>query len=58
MQLLYIYKRGNHHYLTFAHSEEDAEKILAKRQSMSIERFKKEYRLKEVMNKFSKPIKL
>lgn len=58
MKTIFIYKRGNHFYLTPAEDEKDAEIILAKRQSISIERFKKEYKLKHFINSFSDPIKL
>ena len=48
--LLFIYRSGFKHYLVPAESTEDAWKNLANRQSMSVERCKKEYSLKGYMN--------
>lgn len=48
--ILYVFKRGNKHYLVPADCWDDAWELLAKRQSMSIERCKKEYKDIKCMN--------
>ena len=56
--ILYIFKRSNKHYLVPAGSLEESWKILAQRQSMSIERCKKEYSFVCYMNENSNIVKL
>lgn len=48
--ILFVYKRGFKHYLVPAGCESDAWEWLARRQSISIENCKKEYKLKGTMN--------
>ena len=56
--ILFIFKRGNHFYLVPSGSEENAWIDLAQRQSISIERCKKEYKYITFMNEMSEIIKL
>ena len=48
--ILFIFKSGFHHYLVVGESEEDAYKVLAYKQSMSVKNCKKQYELIEWMN--------
>jgi hypothetical protein len=48
--ILFIYKRGFHHYLVCGESETDAWKQLCNKQSCSLEMAQKEYKLIKVMN--------
>jgi len=52
--ILFIFKRSNKHYLVPGESEEDAFKSLSLRQSLSLERCEKEYKLIGYMSKNSK----
>jgi len=56
--ILFIFKRGRRFYLVPNSSIEDAWTDLAKRQSMSVERCKKEYNFITYMNEMSEIIKL
>ena len=47
--ILFVFKRGFKHYLVADESENGAWETLAKRQSMSVEKCKKEYKLKGTM---------
>ena len=48
--ILFIFKRGFHHYLVVGENEEGAYNDLAKRQSMSVDRCKEEYELVDSMS--------
>jgi hypothetical protein len=48
--ILFIFKRGFHHYLVCGESETDAWKQLCNKQSCSLEIAQKEYKLIKVMN--------
>jgi hypothetical protein len=48
--ICFIFKRGFRHYLVVGESEDNAYEVLANRQSMSVERCKKEYELIDWMN--------
>ena len=48
--ILFIFKRGFHHYLVCGESEKDAWEQLCRRQSCRLEIAQKEYRLIKVMN--------
>lgn len=48
--ILYIFKRGNHHYLVNGDNEIDAWKQLCLNQSCRLEIAQKEYKLIQVMN--------
>lgn len=52
--ILFIFKKGNKHYLVPGESEDDAWNSLTIRQSIGIDRCKKEYRLLGYMNANSK----
>ena len=52
--ILFIFRRSRKHYLVPGESEDDAWNSLSMRQSMSIERCKKEYTLLGTMNANSK----
>lgn len=56
--ILFIFKRGGHHYLVGGEFEKDAIEKLARRQSISIERCKKEYILIKTIDNNSDIIKL
>lgn len=48
--ILFIFKRGFHHYLVPADSQDEAWTKLCKKQSCRLEIAKKEYELVETMN--------
>lgn len=48
--ILFIFKRGNHHYLVSGESETDAWEQLCKKQSCRLEIAQKEYKLVKIMN--------
>ena len=48
--ILFIFKRGFHHYLVCGESETDAWKQLCTKQSCRLEIAQKEYKLTKVMN--------
>lgn len=50
--ILYVFKRGIHHYLVVGESEEDAWKELCKKQSCGIKIAQREYTLIKIMNGF------
>jgi hypothetical protein len=56
--VMYVFIKGRHVYLVPDESTESAWKSLAKRQSMSVERCKKEYELKSEMNWNSNILKI
>lgn len=55
---LFIFKRGFHHYLVTAESEENAWERLRAKQSCRLEIAKKEYTLIKIMNGNDDVIKL
>lgn len=56
--ILYIFKKGHKHYLVPAGSLDESWKLLAQRQSMSIDRCKKEYSFVCHMNENSSIVKI
>lgn len=56
--ILFIFKRSNKHYLVPAGSQEEAWTLLSKRQSISIERCKKEYSFVSFMDENSDIVKI
>lgn len=55
---LFIFKRGFHHYLVCGETEENAWENLRKKQSCSLEKARKEYKLIGTMNGNQDVIKL
>ena len=56
--VLYIFKRGFHHYLVAAESETDAWTQLCKKQSCRLEIAQKQYELVKTMNANDDVVKL
>jgi hypothetical protein len=56
--ILFIFQKGNKHYLVPAGSQDEAWNLLSRRQSMSLERCKKEYSFVCFMNENSSIVKL
>lgn len=56
--ILFIFKRGKHHYLVCGDSEDDAWKSLCEKQSCRLEIAKREYELIKTMNGLQNVIKL
>jgi hypothetical protein len=56
--ILYVFKRGVHHYLVSSDNESDAWECLRQRQSCRLEIVKKEYKLIKIMSGYDSVIKL
>lgn len=48
--IMFIFKKGTHHYLVVGESIEDAYDSLANKQSMSVKNCKKQYTFVDYMN--------